>query len=86
MDLNVASDRHILLHGGNILGQAPHVPKLVTAATDDDGSVRSANEHKPAPSRGDFTFLLLSNRSSIALQLLSLPTPPRQRMIRRFPM
>jgi hypothetical protein len=40
----------MLLHGGNILVQAHHVPKLVAAttgaATDDDGSVRPAKERK----------------------------------------
>ena len=38
----------MLLHGSNILGpgQGPsyHVPNLVAAVTDDDGSVRSAKE------------------------------------------
>jgi hypothetical protein len=29
-----------------VLRQAHHVPKLVAAATDDDGSVRSAKERK----------------------------------------
>jgi hypothetical protein len=59
----------------NILGQA-HVPKLVAAATDDDGSVRSAKERKEnttvtsaraKAAGGAFTFLLLTNRSFIAL-------------------
>jgi hypothetical protein len=32
--------------GVNTWARAHHVPKLVAAATDDDGSVRSANEVK----------------------------------------
>ena len=43
---NVAGDRHMVLHEGNILDQAHYVPKLVAAATDDDGLVRSAKESK----------------------------------------
>ena len=43
VDLSMVSDRHMLLHGGNILGQAHRVPKLVAAATG-DGLGRSANE------------------------------------------
>ena len=39
----MVSDRHMLLNGGNILGQAQRVPKLVTAATG-DGLGRLANE------------------------------------------
>jgi hypothetical protein len=43
----VVSDRHmVVLHGGNILGQVHYVPRLVAAATDDDGSVCSANGRK----------------------------------------
>jgi hypothetical protein len=83
VNLNVASDRHMLLHGGNILGQAYHVRKLVAAATDDDGSGRSAKERKKntsarakAPSQGRLHASPLANRnrSSIAFSFFnSLP-------------
>ena len=43
VNLSMVPDRHMLLHGGNILGQAHRVPKLVTAATGDVLG-RSANE------------------------------------------
>jgi hypothetical protein len=73
VDLNVVSDRYMQLHGGNILGQAHHV----AAATDDDGSVCSANERKnDATKKSPVTFLLLLNRLSIDRPLASFPPPP----------
>lgn len=46
------SDRRMLFHGGNILGQANHVPKLVAAGI--DGSVRPAN--RPINRSSPFNF------------------------------
>ena len=44
VNLNVASDRHMLLYGGSILNQAHHVTK--TRCGCDDGSVQAAEERK----------------------------------------
>ena len=75
VNLNVAFDRHMLLHVVSILNQAHHVTKLVVdAMTVQYVQLKNGRKHfrtvtstgAKAPGWGAFTSLLLPIRSSIA--------------------
>ena len=92
----------MLLHGGNILCQVHHVPKLFAAAietgTYDDGSVRSAKERRKTLTSARaralgvtvFTFLHLPIDRPSPLHIFLLPSLSyyllRQRTNRMFSM